>query len=121
MRGYYRGWEPAQACGMRTLHKFGPILRLSVAAGQKASQGEAPDSLNPNVQDRAILTAAVETGLQRSLALYGLPGEHYTIEYTPFLSGPWFPLFDYIQTNAVINIIVTSPNDVIFYRLSGPF
>jgi hypothetical protein len=73
---------------MRTLHKFGPILRLSVAAGQKASQGEAPDSLNPNVQDRAILTAAVETGLQRSLALYGLPGEHYTIEYTPLFVRP---------------------------------
>jgi len=71
------------------------------------------------VQNIPVLTAAVGTGLQRSLTSYGLIGANYQLQYTTNLAVGWTPLLNYTQTNEIITINVAATNDIIFYRLVG--
>jgi len=71
------------------------------------------------VQNTPVLTAAVGTGTQRSLTLYGLVGLNYQLQYSTNLTFAWTPLLNYTQTNEVITINVPATNDIIFYRLVG--
>jgi hypothetical protein len=53
----------------------------------------------------------------RRLTLFGMNGTNYQVQYTTNLQSPWQPLFNYTQTNGVINADLGATNPIIFYRL----
>lgn len=103
---------------------FVPLLVGSVSAAKPGGSAYVNYITHPGwvamVQDTPLLTAAVESGMQRSLTLYGLVGVNYQLQYTTNLTVAWAPLLNYIQTNEVITINVAATNEVVFYRLMGP-
>jgi hypothetical protein len=94
----------AKPDGTSYLNYLAPLARIAVIEGQP------------------LLEASLSTNLTRELTLYGRLGHSYQLQSSTSLVSPivWTPQWDYVQTNGVITIGVSSANPRIFYRIFEP-
>ncbi|MBM3881081.1 MAG: hypothetical protein FJ387_15395 [Verrucomicrobia bacterium] len=69
--------------------------------------------------DPPFAEARLHPDRTRSLLVYGLPAQQYTVEFTTNLSAlvTWQPLLDYTLTNAFRSLPVPNLDPTVFYRL----
>jgi hypothetical protein len=94
----------AKPDGTSYVNYLAPLARIAVIEGQP------------------LLVASLSTNWNRELALYGRLGHSYQLQSSTSLASPtvWAPQWDYVQTNGVITIGVSSANPRIFYRIFEP-
>jgi hypothetical protein len=117
--------QVAQLSFLANSNQYSRLMRLPVSQilANKPDSGVYSNYLTQAgtvvVVNREPLLQAGLTNQDRFLLLFGRYQTNYQLQYTTNLLAPssWQPLFNYTQTNSVINSPLGLTNPVIFYRL----
>jgi hypothetical protein len=72
------------------------------------------------LQDKPLLLAGFDTNHSRTLTLFGQLSQVYQLQFSTNLTGSWYPVMNYTQTDLGISISLGSSNSMIFYRIYKP-